>query len=473
MRENDFPDWLTPRWWTDSHDPTITRVELIDKWVDAAAAPKPEKNVFVPELSSWSTALGPREWVAERYTPTGASLAWKSVKAASGDAEGWWQVSLLYAEFGDPLARFSGKFRLEAQNRRPRGLPGPLSRVIREFERGQACIAARDALLNPEVGNSVLATEVDAEDFLEAPDQRFDEVLAASMRGYATALLNYMNNKVAPSETALRASLEECIAELSEFGEVDGAERSATEEENQYVTGLLNEVVRKHPKLLKRDPEILNAAWASVHKTLTNRLIAGKEVTSAVMLFTRIRDIQKTFDSTSINRARREQSYEVLTSDGETHDLARVDGPTKRDSTERVEFRTILRHIRSELENYPASVTVDDAEIHCWEKQYALSIIDSGVEVIDHLDMAHLSPIIAQLWEHGKPSAARSATAEQAAKDIQTMLRITASMVIDSADDINLARAATNRTSSRDRTAAFDGTLENNRGKYYAEMEKK
>lgn len=478
MPASEHPDWLIPRWWADDRDTTISRNRLIDKWTTAAAPPKPEKKVFVPELSAWSTALGVRDWVKERYTPTAAGLASRSVKAEIDDPEAWWAVSALYAHYGDPLARFTSGFQNEAKARRPEKLPKRVSAAVREFERNETCVAARKALLEPPEGTSVLTTEAHTDRFLEDPQPRYSQVLAAAMRGYAAALIAYRDRLAStisevPPDVDVQIALNACIDALAIYGETKAPRRDATDKENDKATALLDQLLHDHPELLTHNTDIIGEAWASVHKTLTNWMIDGRDVTNATILFTRIKAVRTSRQREQWREEARSVPDEALTlSEVDTGTGARWEAAGT-EAFDRVEQQALLGRIRAALTEYPATVMVDGEPVDCWEKQYASTILDNGAAVSEHLDFAHLRPLVLQLWQDGKPATARCNTAVQAAEDIRSMLRLALSAVVETAEDLDgLGKTKKNQT-RRERTTEINQMLNKSRSSPNAETEKK
>ncbi|OUS97278.1 hypothetical protein CA951_02725 [Rhodococcus sp. NCIMB 12038] len=324
---------------------------------------------------------------------------------------------------------------------------------------------------------SVITTQADVDRFLEDPQISHDEVLSAAMRGYAGALITYRDRLAStptdvPPDVDVQIALNDCIDTLADFGEPTGVRREATEREKARATALLTQLLSDRPELLKQHTDVLGEAWASTHTTLTNWMIDGQEVTDAFILFKRVKAVHATHMRRQIQYEKRIRSDESLTTGLDDHGAVTAwGGDSDTETFDRVEFRNLLDQMRTALNGYPAAVIANDVPIDCWEKQYARAILDNGAAVADRVDFTQLHPLVMQVWRKGKPTTARSNTAAQAAKDIETMLRIAFSSVVEHADDLSLVGTRKRTETWRARTAEVNSLLEKSRDD--AGMEKK
>lgn len=471
MHEEPTDDWLTPHWWHTDHDPTISRNKLTHKWATAAPPPKPELVVFVDELRGWSNVLGRCDWVADRYTATAATLAYVRVNSHVGDAQAWWDYSLLLAHFGDPLARFTGSFAVEARTRRPVGLPQKISRSLRDKQRSVPT-AVRNALADPLSEIYMLDSEATAEHFLHTTEEHYDNSLSIAMRSYAGALIEYLdqNDSLDPN---VRAAIEDSIESLTEFGEpiiiADILRRAPTAEESALAHRLISDLVEGNPHL-RKEPDDLHDGWVKAHTILTNWMIDGREVTNALILFTAVQHARRD----RIRIEARNSWEDIFSEDGSDNPSAATAGP-RDDSLDRAEIRTLIDQMRARLIDTAETVTINGNAVDCWEKIHALKLLKHGTQIAGLVDFGHLHETVEELWIDGRPDDARCNTPAQAADDIQKMLQIAAATVLESAADLNLARAKSPKKSSSERTAEVTNTLNRirneHRGRKGAELE--
>ncbi|WP_019931281.1 hypothetical protein [Nocardia sp. BMG111209] len=403
------PTWVAPLWWVPRNGASPTsRHELVVAWVARAEPPKPRKKEFVDEIKGWSGILGrSKRWVERKYGATTAKLACSDLAVDSPPT--WLTLSQLYAEYVDTLARFTAQFAMAAHDQRPRGVPHVLTQSVKSYELAVPR-AVRAVMAGPRIPpglGEVVDTERAAADFVADPDAHHRPYHAVAMRHYASILRDKLS--LVRDRPDVYAAFAERIAVLAEYGEPEPPRRAVTPAEESRVDELLSAVVSADPTL-RTDPD-LSVAYLRARKIMLRWIGEGREVTDAMIVYTKLRSARL-----DAGRARRIVDRHEISFDATALPPDPVASDPEPMAIRRVADADIVSRAEQLLIDYPAHVpgTADD----CWEKTIALRVLTDPSAPNSY---ARLRATVAEAWnasrKSGKdrPERAVSATAAAAA----------------------------------------------------------
>jgi len=423
--------WVSESWWaTDPAERTTSRRALAIAWSRAAAAPKPRHKEFVDELTGWAGRLGDgRDWVRAGYGPLAAFLA--RTDSAVDEPEGWLAVSRLFADYADPLARFTAQFAAQAHRFRPRGLPHALGDLVKCYEL-QVPPAVRAAMVREHDGGpGVLESRSRADEFVADPDRHHDDYRALAMRRYASVLLEKLADFVDDPRT--RAAFTEQIEALSVFGDPEQPARAPLPEERARVEQLLGERIRADDTL--REHPDLPEAYRRARQTLLRWQVEGRELVDARIIYRKL-----TSARLDAGRAEQRRAGVEIPVDADVL-LAHADLAVEAPGYRAVRDAQILSRAHACLSGYRAPRR--DGTGDCWEKRMALAVL-AGPGQLPDADPAQAVRIA---WRQGcasagarRPEGAVSASAETAVRLVDALLFLAVGQVVQTGDRPRLSR---------------------------------
>lgn len=447
--------WVSESWWAQaSADRTLTRRRLAVLWSRAAAAPKPRHKEFVDELKGWSGQLGDgREWVRAKYGSLAAFLA--RTDSAQDEPTGWLGVSRMYADYGDPLARFTAQFAAAAHEYRPRGLPHKLGDSVKCYEL-QVPPTVRAAMVRQHGGDGaggVLDSAAAADDFVADPDRHHDDYRVLAMRRYASVLLEKLADFA--DDPRAQAAFAEQIAALAVFGDPERPPRAPLPEEHARAEQMLGAQIRADRRL-REDPD-LPEAYRRARATLLRWQVEGRELVDARIIYRKL-----TSARLDAGRAQRRVARSEVLVDAE---MLSAHADLAVEATEYREIRDaqILSRARACLSGYRAPKP--DGTGDCWEKFLALGLLAAPGELLPA--SADPAELVRTAWEQrcaetraGRPEGAVSASAETAACLVDALLFLAVGQVTQVRDRPELYRGAEAARRMAVRHAAAEATLE-------------
>ncbi|KAF0845272.1 hypothetical protein [Nocardia caishijiensis] len=399
----------------------MSRNELVHAWFVAAAAPKPRKKEFIDELKGWSGVLGgAREWVRDRYGALAAFLA--GTDTSVDEPDGWLAVSRLYADYADPLARFSAQFAAIAHSHRPRGVPNKISERVKSFELavppGVRKVMAGERL-DSGIGG-VVDSVVDADHFVARPSAYHDRYLPIALRRYASILLDKRADFVA--DHRLCAAFDEAIAALAIHGDPDLPARPPSPSETRRVEDLLAVGIGADPAV--RDDPRFAQAYLRARATMLRWAVDGRALTDATILYSKLRSVRLD-DARARNRtAQREVSVA---------EPAVPERKTEPVEIGRVLDRDILTRAAGELEAVAES---------CWERDLAADLLSGGAGRVPFDDLR--TRVLAEWRAAGaRPVGASARNPSTATRIVDAMLFMAVTAVIGNDDLAEFVEAPT------------------------------
>lgn len=403
---------------------------LAAAWVGRAPAPKPRKKEFVDELKGWSGVLGDScDWVRERYGALATLLARTDTRI--DEPAGWSAVSRLYADYADPLARFSAQFAAIAHEHRPRGVPHRIGDTVKSYELSVPP-AVRAAMAGAPTGagvGGVVDTAPTADAFVAAPSAHLDRYLPIALRRYASILLD----KRADFDDDVRAAFDDRLAALSVHGDPDQPSRPPSDGEIRRVEGLLAAQVRADPQV-RSDPCFANA-YLRARSTMLRWTVEGRELTDATILFRKL-------DSARLDQAR----ADARTAEREVP-MAEVPAPDPGTTDDRIDATDIVTRAAAELRALPGPGS-------CWEREFAAHLLSGGMA---RMPFGDLSAAVRTAWRSaavdGAPPGAWATGPGAAARIIDALLFMALATVVADDDVSELLDGAARRRIG----ARFDG----------------
>ncbi|WP_157101228.1 hypothetical protein [Nocardia shimofusensis] len=447
--------WVSESWWAPTAaDRTTTRRKLAVLWSKAAAAPKPRHKEFVDELKGWSGQLGDgREWARAKYGPLAAFLA--RTDSAQDEPAGWLAVSRMYADYGDPLARFTAGFAAAAHEYRPRGLPHRLGDSVKCYEL-QVPPTVRAAMVREHGGvgtGGVLDSAAAADDFVADPERHHDDYRALAMRRYASVLLEKMADFA--DDPRARAAFTEQIAALAVFGDPEQPPRAPLPEEHARAEQLLGVQIRADPRL-REDPD-LPEAYLRARRTLLRWQVEGRELVDARIIYRKLRSARL-----DAGRAEQRVARSEVPIDAELLSV-HADLAIEPAGYREVRDAQILSRARACLSEYRAPSP--DGSGDCWEKSLALGVLAAPGELLPA--SADPAELVRTAWKQGcdrtgaaRPEGAVSASVEAAARLVDALLFLAVGQVTQVRDRPELYRGAEAARRTALRHAEAEATLE-------------
>uniref|UniRef100_UPI0005925A28 hypothetical protein n=1 Tax=Nocardia higoensis TaxID=228599 RepID=UPI0005925A28 len=429
-------NWVCESWWAATPaQRSTTRRKLAVLWSKAAAAPKPRHKEFVDELKGWSGRLADgREWVRAEYGPLAMFLA--RTDSACDEPAGWLEVSRMFTDYADPLARFTAQFAAAAHEYRPRGLPHELGDSVKCYEL-QVPPTVRAAMVREHGGEGaggVLDSAVTADEFVADPDCHHDDYHALAMRRYASVLLEKLADFA--DDPRAQAAFTEQIAALAVFGDPEQPARAPLPEEHARAERLLGAQIRADERL-REDPD-LPEAYRRARKTLLRWQVEGRELVDARIIYRKLKSARLDAGRAEQRRARAEVPVDA------EFLLAHADLAVDAEGYRAVRDAQIVARAHACLSGYRAPGP--DGSGDCWEKSLALGVLAGPGELPASADPAEL---VHAAWQQGcaesgagRPDGAVSASAETAARLVDALLFLAVGQVTQVRDRPDLYRGA-------------------------------
>ena len=390
-------------WWADDVRTSTSRKALIDKWyIRLVDAPKPNKKAFCEQLEKWSGDLGRTAWVgrSEKYGADAAFFARLS-SAEKDQPEVWHAVSLLYKDYGAPLAHFTAGFYLETVKERPSGLPVKLGNQVYTRCRS-ACVAVHDTMISDEFSfGLVLDSQDRADTFLVEKEKYHDELLVVAMRSMTLWLKTMLERVDVGSDPHTVKVLREKISGLTErFG--DPGEPTPRHDPEEYIRarGELDPVFKSMKYLQDKDNIFRNEVQNRAIKYLIDLRNKGNDMPLNLVLWRTSRRTEIDKHRADGREARRKEK-EAAIARGEHL----IDTRTR---------RGLVKKWIDNLVDYPAPAP--DGMGDCWEKTALDGLLRRAVtddSVL--LDIrAAIGDAVHAVWSSGAPESASSSTARVA-----------------------------------------------------------
>lgn len=292
MAPYERPSWVVPLWWaTDPGQSAISGSRLIERWCARMAPPKPLKKALLPELAGWSGKLGAKAWVQRQYGSRPAELARGSGfrRVPLDEPANWYDVSLLYADYADPLARFSAQFAAVVAPLCPVGLPDdgwarPLKNRVPPTVR-----AVMAGPVDGAVGGVIDSAET-AEEFRADSAARYAHYVNLARRSYLSVLLERLDKlryTDSPDELVMRVLTETIARHAAEYGDPEQPLRRPTGDERRQVHDMLLAKIAEQPEI-QRNP-YFTEAYERATRTLLRWVVEGRESIDAGIIFSALK----------------------------------------------------------------------------------------------------------------------------------------------------------------------------------------
>ncbi|MFI7000837.1 hypothetical protein [Nocardia sp. NPDC050175] len=396
MPPYDRPAWVVPLWWaTDPDQRAISGCRLIERWCAEMTPPKPLKKALVPELAGWSGRLGTEAWVQSRYGPRPAELARGSGfrRIPLDEPDNWYDVSVLYADYADPLARFSAQFAAVVAPLCPEGLPDdgwvrPLKNRVPPTVR-----AVMAGPVDGVVGGVIDSADA-ADQFCAETAAQYAHYVNLARRSYLSVLLERLDKLRAadsPDELVMRVLTDTIAKYAADYGDPEQPLRKPTDDERKRVHEMLVAKIEEQPEI-QRSP-YFTEAYERATRTLLRWVVEDRETIDAGIILSALKWSRLDAQRKDYTIAAHENTL--------TTDLAAA-APEIEHS---IDVRTELATAHAALLAYPEDgVAVRTAS---WEKSLASRLLADGNSVA-LVAFPTLADLVAAAWNDAIPAGGRA-----------------------------------------------------------------
>ncbi|WP_433665104.1 hypothetical protein ACQPW1_24645 [Nocardia sp. CA-128927] len=395
MPPYDRPSWVVPLWWvTDPDQHAISGCRLIERWCAEMTPPKPLKKALEPELAGWSGRLGATPWVQRQYGPRPAELARGSGfrRIPLDEPVDWYQVSLLYADYADPLARFSAQFAAAVAPLCPEGLPN--DGWVRPLK-NRVPPSVRAVMAGPVVGpvGGVIDSAEAADQFRADPAAQYEHYINLARRSYLSVLLDRLDklrDADSPDELVMQVLTDTIARHAADYGDPEQPLRKPTDDERKRVHEMLVAKIEEQPEI-QHNP-YFTEAYERATRTLLRWVVEGRETIDAGIIRNALKwsrlDAQR-------KEGRMAAHAEVLT------DL-RAAAP---DIDHGIDVRTQLARAHAALLAYVEDGVSVSTE--SWEKSLASRLLTDG-NSLALVAFPTLADLVTTAWHEAVPAGGRA-----------------------------------------------------------------